>query len=260
MRGLVSYGPTCYLNAALQGLALVEPITRFLAENPYTGSCGITLEYQKLIAKMGEADEDPVHTRSFFQALSAKFPKFRFGSQCDCSEVIIELIDVLEKSLGKQIVKPIFNGIVMQTVTYLGGVAASTSSFCVFVLEPLEPCTLNDLIKAFEKPEIIDDYADPDGVTRHDQACIARFVSEWPRVICFVFSQFRRVRHKISLPLVFEGRDLFCVIMHFGDEYSGHYAAVCKDASGVWYTVDDKRVEVMQGAVFEGNYYLAMYQ
>ena len=98
MRGLWNLGNTCYFNTAVQCLAHVPPLTKHLFSiQPYTGSCEITREYQKIVrALFIKGETAPVSPSDLLGAFRNRFPQFASNEQHDAQEVILHLIDVFE--------------------------------------------------------------------------------------------------------------------------------------------------------------------
>ena len=130
MRGLVNLGNTCYFNTAIQCLAHVPALSKHLFLNDYEGTCALTKEYQKVARQLFlSGKDDPVLPDKLLNEFRTKFSSFAGGGQHDAQEVIVCMIDVLETSLGKDIIQEIFNGVEVQETVYPGGKSVKEEVF-----------------------------------------------------------------------------------------------------------------------------------
>lgn len=260
MRGLVNLGNTCYFNTAIQCLAHVPALSRHLFSVRLTDCpCQITREYQSVAKQLFLKDHrDPVNPQGLFDAFRSKFPQFAHG-QHDAQEVILVMIDVLEKSLGKDIVTEIFNGQEEQVTIYPGGRSTRTSPFTTLLLDVKEPCRLEDLLKERDEPTAVSGYTDDSGKTHH-VAAIQNRVANWPKVFGFSFSMYD-YKFPVEIPLEFEGRKLFACVIHHGMQQGGHYALLVKRWDK-WYMKDDESVSEVPTPTgsLKGVWYQAWYR
>jgi len=260
MRGLVNLGNTCYFNTAVQCLAHVPPLTKhFFSADLDDQQCEITLEYQKVVkALFTKGADGPVNPRNLLAAFRMKFPAFANNGQHDAQEVTLVLIDVFEKSLGKDFVTGIFNGEDAQETIWPDGTKTQRSPFTTLILDVGEPARLADLIKDREEPAGISDYIDDYG-KKHHVAAIRNRVERWPKIIGFTFAMYS-YKFPIEIPLEFEGRKLFACILHTGIQYGGHYALLVRRYDK-WYIKDDESVrEIPKIETLKGEFYQAWYR
>lgn len=152
------------------------------------------------------------------------------------------LLDALEKSLGAQFVRGIFNGEETTTTTFPGGVSEVKHPTTLIELQVTRNCSLQQLVDAYQKPEKVDDFYDGNADTHHEIAIVHRRIA-WPRAVGFVFGQYSGKKYAVELPESFEGRKLVSVVMHCGSLHGGHYEALRRHPDlGTWYCCNDARV------------------
>jgi ubiquitin C-terminal hydrolase len=258
MRGLVNLGNTCYFNSAIQCLAHVPALSKYLFLTSYDGPCAITREYQKIAKQLFLKDgKDPIDPSKLLDEFRKKFPQFANSSQHDAQEVIVQLIDVFENSLGKQIVQKIFNGEEVQETTYPDGSSSTTTTFTTLILDVNSNSKLEQLLEERLRHSIISDYIDSAG-KKHHVAAIQRRIHKWPTVIMFTFAMYER-KYKIEIPLTFEGKFLFAVVLHMGIQWGGHYAMAVKRYDK-WFIKDDDSVREISEPPTSGSFYMACYR
>jgi ubiquitin C-terminal hydrolase len=258
MRGLVNLGNTCYFNTAVQCLAHCPALSKYLFFNEYTGPCNITREYQKVAKQLFLSGESsPVNPSALLSEFRTKFSSFANTGQHDAQEVIVCLIDVFEKSLGKDLIKDIFNGEETQETVFPGGSSNTTETFTTLILDVNSDSKLETILENRWKHAGISDYVDETG-RRHRVAAVGRKVTRWPKVIGFTFSMYNS-KFQIEIPEKFEGRHLFAVVLHMGIVWGGHYALAVK-RYGKWYIKDDESVTELKEPPTKGRFYMAWYR
>lgn len=258
MRGLVNLGNTCYFNTAIQCLAHVPALSKYIFLNDYEGSCKITKEYRKVAQKLFlSGADDPVNPSELLAEFRTKFPSFAGGGQHDAQEVIVCMIDVLESSLGKELIQGIFNGVEIQETVFPDGVSKREEVFTTMILEPTCNSTLESILKNRWSHSAISDYVDDSG-KKHHVAAIGRKISKWPKVIGFTFSMYSS-KFQIEIPETFEGRHLFAIVLHAGIQWGGHYALAVK-RYGKWYMKDDDSVTELNETPTKGMFYMVWYR
>jgi ubiquitin C-terminal hydrolase len=258
MRGLFNLGNTCYFNTAVQCLAHIPALSRHLFLNDYEGPCEITREYQKVAKQLFlSGKSDPVDPRALLAVFKTKFSAFADGGQHDAQEVIVCLIDIFEKSLGKEFITEIFNGEEIQETVFPGGVSKRSEIFTTLILDVNSETDLVTLLKEREKHVGISDYIDENG-NKHNVAAIGRRVIKWPKILCFTFSMYSR-KFPIEIPTEIYDRKLFAVVLHSGMMFGGHYAIAVK-RYGKWYIKDDDTVSELNEPPRKGPFYMALYR
>jgi len=200
---------------------------------------------------------EPVDPRDLLTVFKTKFSAFADGGQHDAQEVIVCLIDVLEQSLGKDLITDIFNGEEVQETVYPGGVSKRPEIFTTLILDVNSETDLVTLLKDREKHVGISDYIDDTG-KKHNVAAIGRRVTKWPKILCFTFSMYSR-KFPIEIPNEIHDRKLFAVVLHSGMMFGGHYAIAVK-RYGKWYIKDDDTVSELNEPPRKGPFYMALYR
>jgi ubiquitin C-terminal hydrolase len=255
-KGLPNLGNTCYLNAAIQCLAHVPDLTNHFFKHPYDGPCVITQEYAKLMTQLWKGT-DPVDPRPFYRVFLEKFPKFTRFVPHDVQEVVLELIDVFESSLGKECIQNIFNGKEAQEVTYPKGISTKEHDLTIVVMTPRESGqTLDTLFREREGMDAFSGYVDDEG-TRWNAAVTRTQITRMPETLIISFSQYN-AKHTINVPQRYNGYALFGLVVHYGTVRGGHYAAYVKHR-GTWRYIDDETVTI-QDPPETGEYYMAWYK
>lgn len=258
MRGLVNLGNTCYFSTAVQCLVHVPPLSKYFFENSYNGNCEITREYQRVAMDLFRVHESgPVDPSGLLDAFRSKFPEFGHG-QHDAQEVVIILLDVFEKSLGKDLIQGIFNGRETQEVAWPRGKTSRVMPFTVLLIDVGAESTLQELVDRRADPVPIENYTDDSGET-HPVAAIRNVITEWPRVLGVSFSMYTN-KYPIHVPLEFQGLRLFSCIIHHGIQHGGHYVLLVRRYDR-WYIKDDEDVrEVPEPKDMKGSFYMAWYR
>jgi hypothetical protein len=249
MKGLPNLGNTCYFNTAVQCLAHVP----LLARSDYNGPCDVTREFSKLARQIWSGVPDP---RPLHRAFTTRFPHFAGTGQHDAQEVILNFIDIFEKTLKIRI----FTGREEQETVYPGGRSTRVDDF-VSVMFPTTgesgEVTLEELLARRAKHTALPGYTDDNGRTHH-VAAVCQRVIEWPVVVSFTFGVYGP-RSTVILPEIFEGRRLFAVVLHAGMMHGGHYAVAVRHGDK-WVIKDDDSIHELNEPPLRGQFYMAMYR
>ena len=256
-RGLMNLGNTCYLNSALQILAHVPDLTNHLFRNPYEGECELTREYSKLVRELWKKDQEAFSPRDFHRVFMQKYPQFVQFHPHDVQEVILCIIDTLEKSLGVGFIQNIFNGTETQEIVYPNGTSRKEHDVTTIVLTPSESGqSLADLMKKRERFEAFSGYIDDAGKEYH-AAVSKTSITKYPETLLFSFNQYQK-KNAVLVPQRFENYALAGLVVHYGTSYGGHYAVFVKH-KGTWRYIDDDTVVEKQPPE-AGDYYIAWYK
>jgi hypothetical protein len=249
-------GNTCYLNSALQCLSHVPALTNRFLDHHYDGECDITREYSQLVRTMWRKGDTP-DPRPFHTAFTNRFTTFKNMWPHDSQEVILNLIEVFQKSLGADFVKDIFYGKETYEVTYPNGKFNTPTDITTLVVHPTEQGqTLFEMLKRREQYDVFSGYVDDKGTT-HNAAARRTLVSEWPSTLIVTFTQYD-AKYSVLITHEFSNYALFGLVVHYGSTHGGHYAAYVKHR-GVWSFIDDDSVTPQEPPA-QGEYYLAFYK
>lgn len=258
MRGLTNCGNSCYFNTAVQCLAHIPSLSNHLIHFRYTGECQFTQEYRRTIRELfSKAKFEPVCSQALIGAFKTQFPRFDNLNQHDSQEVVLCIIDTLEKSLGKEFIKNIFNGEETTETHYPGGKSEYKNDFTTQLFIVNENSDLLDLVKNKKYFQNISGYRDENG-TEHEHASTRTIVTRWPKIISFTFGMYGR-KCVIRIPDVFEDKKLFAVIVHQGGMRGGHYAVAIL-RNDVWYLKDDETVTKLSEPPVQGHFYMVWYR
>lgn len=260
MRGLNNCGNTCYFNTAIQCLAHCPHLSNHLLHHKYLGDCEITREYSKVVKQLFTKNITvPVDPRPLLGVFRTRFPSFANSGQHDAQEVVLCLIDIFEKSLGKEFIKNIFNGEETTETVYSGGKSAYKSEFTTLLFPLTEggKVALTGLLEGKDRYQGVQDYEDETG-KKHLVAATRTIVTRWPQIISFTFGMYGP-KSIVEIPEVFSDKTLFAVVVHYGMMIGGHYAAAVR-RFGKWYIKDDDSVTELTEIPSNGHFYMAWYR
>jgi ubiquitin C-terminal hydrolase len=106
--GIANLGNTCYMNSALQcGIVACEPLANFFLSEAYLRDLSVPAQESvaKSIAWLIEEIRNPENRNAIYpnmvkSRIDDNLPRFRGTDQNDCSEFLIELLEVLHMELG----------------------------------------------------------------------------------------------------------------------------------------------------------------
>jgi ubiquitin C-terminal hydrolase len=198
-----------------------------------------------------------IDPESFHRAFCEKFPRFSGNMPHDVQEVVLELVDTFEKSLGVGFIQSIFNGTETQEVVYPGGVSKKESDLTLVVVHPEKQNeTLDELLKRRANYHAFSGYIDDTG-KEHNAAVTRTFITKYPSIMIISFDQYER-KSTVRVPKTFENYILFGLVVHHGSTHGGHYTAFVKH-KGVWRHTDDESIASVEPPEL-GEYYLAFYK
>ncbi len=269
MKGLTNLGNTCYLNAALQCLLHVPPLTNYVlggwAERDLTrrrtNACAVAREYVALAkAYWGAAEPAVPDTARLWAALCRAHKPFGDGGQHDAHEACTALLRCLHDSLDTPRIAPPMTEGRVDEAAWQAHAAASGYSLLTEVVQGQTRVT----VRAKDYESVTHEHftgltLEPRGSVRaalaaaFEDAAIDRFrvgAAEVPAVVsrAVVYAPLVLVLHLKTVGG--ERLEVDRALTLGGDEYDlfaaacfadGHYVAVC-EANGRWRTMDDAAV------------------
>jgi len=233
------------------------PLSNKFILSTYSGPCAFTQEYGTLVRKMWlEKLDTPLHPGKLLRELCARFSQFRGGEPCDVQEVILCVIDIFEKSLGREWVESIFYGEQEQKVAWPKGSNVTKEKIACIIVYPDQDSTLQSLLDRYQSINPIQDYKDADGETwpiAGSQVTITRF----SKILMITFKMYDG-KKTIKLPDRIGNYVLFAVAIHHGSHFGGHYSALVKHKEK-WYHKDDTQVHE-SNLPESGQFYFCMYK
>ena len=107
--GIANLGNTCYMNAALQtGILACPPLVEYFTSEAYLGD--LTVEAQASVAKsmawlLAEVrnpdNRNAIYPTMVKNRIDEKISRFKGTEQHDCSEFLMELLEVIHSELNK---------------------------------------------------------------------------------------------------------------------------------------------------------------
>jgi ubiquitin C-terminal hydrolase len=204
-----------------------------------------------------EKDMNPGHPGTLLREICTRFSQFRGGHQCDVQEAVLCIIDILEKSIGREALQEIFYGRQVQVVAWPNGSKTSQDElFASLILYPTENnMHLNQLIKKYEEIQLLEGYTDDEGKTWPIAGTQTK-ISYEPKILMITIHG----KQNVELPEILRDKyHLFSVAVHNGSQHGGHYHAMVKHR-GQWYEKDDTIVREMETFPVRGPYYFCMYK
>lgn len=270
VKGLFNYGNTCYFNAALQCLLQIPQVSNRLLFDDYSGECEFTHEYQHVVRDMWYGDKQP-DTGKLLGMFRDRYKQFQDPRQQDSQEAFLCLLDMLEKSLSKYIKKVVYGKVLQETVCP----SETTSKFeesPVTILYSDKSQSLEDMLKAQQKWDILDGYEDSKGKI-HNVATTRTMYYEPPRILIFTI---RMYGHKVNVnapsnlnlypfiheksPTRFEALyELFALCTHQGSHQGGHYISYTKHKNQ-WYLKNDHICQKVDSFPQIGYHYILIYK
>lgn len=219
--GIQNIGQTCYLNSALQAIHSSPVLKKALEQ--YKGECLFIHAVKNInIPKILE-----------------NLPQFTLGQPHDTHEVLLAIIDKLEKDLDKSL----FYGTSESTFITRDGKKTITQG----LIGPLMLQGGTTLDEAYKKSLGMEYMVDTSAGTF---VCKQTRHVRLPQILVCVITNAK----PIEIPDTFHGRNLNCVIIHAGN----HYVSVVKEGDDM-FLIDDDKIFKVEGLSKESPVYLAIY-
>ncbi|AYV83828.1 MAG: putative ubiquitin carboxyl-terminal hydrolase 2 isoform X1 [Hyperionvirus sp.] len=275
--GLRNLGNTCYMNAALQCLRCIVPLSNYIfqrgngigkdVKHPLVSS------YFQFVKTMWSLDNGIVSPSDIRDQFEKYRKEFVGGSQQDAQEFTNYLLDAIHEAIkvsGVSIISELFFGKYKSTVICdRCDYNSVTYENYMFLTLPIAQ-NLNESMKLFAQNDMLNN----DNRYRCEKCKVlsnARKkmrVYSFPRVLIIYLKRFsnrRKIDDFMEVPLYFsrdeeERYELVGVIEHFGSVGGGHYTANGK-IGGKWYAFNDSSVnEIEKGQVVTRNAYVLFYE
>lgn len=286
MKGLQNLGNTCYFNTALQCLLQVPQLSNFLIMKKLSSvKCELTQEYQLLVKQMWlnklNKFENP---QKLFNVFKKTYKQFNNTEQQDSHEMIVCLLDTLDKSLrpfkpvhypgdinNHSIIKEIFYGKMIQEVITPQEKTKTFEETTCHMMFLQNNTTLEKVLTEHTKWNCLDNYKDDQG--NHQQVTTLRQMFWYtPYILVFTFKMYIG-KYRIQLPDDLDIRPwihpespykrnlrykLFGTCTHEGSTHGGHYVSHVKHHNK-WYMKDDAMVTQSEPPL-NGYHYVVFYK
>ena len=261
MPGLQNLGNTCYLNASLQCLAAIDNY------DPGKGKIGGRLQS---IFK-GLRDPNPATVVVPSKLIPVLPDKFKHGMQHDAHELIVLLLEMLEKENGDK-PHPLFDGKYNTEVKCKECKKKSITKTTFNVLTVDVYPKFAKSLEMFQSSEQIEPGAYECEFCKKKVDASKRFIlKKWPEVGIFhlsrfsAHSRFAKRNDLVQFPYLFKlsnsiKYELIGVVNHMGVLGGGHYNAYVK-RDNEWYLADDSRyMKVSKDKVVSQSAYILFYR
>ncbi|AYV80395.1 MAG: putative ubiquitin carboxyl-terminal hydrolase 2-like [Harvfovirus sp.] len=278
--GLRNLGNTCYMNAALQCLRSIVPLSNYIlfhtnqrVKNQLVNSY---FEFVKRIWSGRASVISPSEIREEFEKYKKEFVG---GSQQDAQEFTNYLLDIIHETIkvpddkekgGRSPISELFYGKYKSTVICENcDYNSVTYENYMFLTLPIAN-NLNESFKLFSHNDELnhDNKYNCDKCKTISNAKKKMRVHSFPKVLIIYlkrFSNHRKIDDFMEIPLFFsrddsERYELVGVIEHFGSVSGGHYTANVK-ISDNWITFNDSSsYEISKSNVISRNAYVLFYE
>ncbi|XP_054668374.1 ubiquitin carboxyl-terminal hydrolase 42-like [Grus americana] len=281
--GLHNLDNTCFLNSVLQCLTYTPPLANYLLSGEHSQACRergfcmmciMEAHVNKVLRSSGSA----IKPLAVISVLPLIGEHFELGMQEDAHEFLRYTVDAMQRaclsgssdldiySQSTTIIHQIFAGFLRSRVTCLSCKAVS-DSYEAFLDVPLDikaASSVSAALKDFVKPEQLDG-ENCFKCSKCDKRVAAskRFtVHRPPKVLTLCLKRFdhfigEKINKLVEYPEYLDLRpymseaagepllySLYAVVVHSGVSCgSGHYFCYAKASNGLWYEMDDMRVD-----------------
>lgn len=240
-----NHGNTCYFNTALQCMFHVPQLSNHLLEHGYQGDCEFTQEYSELVRTMWTSDKVTVNPKKLLTIFQTKFSEFNNQQQHDSHEVILKVLEILEKSIPGT--KGLFGGKLVQETVCPTGTSLREEDFTVLNMIPDPNGDMSETFKRFFQWNTLTDYVDNSGVMHHCSTTRTRLQRVPPIfILCFPYYT-GKVRMNFPENFILDGVTftVFATCTHMGSTHGGHYVAFVKHQDQ-WYIKNDALVQKIE--------------
>ena len=269
IRGLDNLGNSCYLNAAIQVLASLPPLSEFLCHHGLSSAKKTELveTFSTLLCGLAIQSSGASLTSSvaaFKKQLGKRDARYNGKAQQDAAECLRTIIDSLHTDLKGSMLSSLFEGRLLNVLTCETCHSVRKQfdpmwSVEMEVMDGTQPLTtLRDILKLFSKEEMVEGVVCEvcKSKTAHRKKLS---IFTFPNVLVISWKRFgyradgapQKLTHPISYPLSFQVKNvegetvqykLASVINHLGSVNNGHYMATIR-ANGGWWRCNDEKVD-----------------
>lgn len=219
----------CYLNSLLQSLFSLTNFNKLLLHS-FPNE-----EYSKLIKIISLVKDNTTIIPKGFMPLFIE--KKMINKHQDSDEVLIKFIQGQSKEIQKE-----FENIVNKIIKcYCGHRIESTEEHSQIYLDPAE--SLEESFKKFMSLELLEGYK-CDKCNKINSSYSLHYINKPAHNLCIVLrNYFKKQRIKICFKLKIKGIlfHLRSIIIHHGNQYSGHYVSITKKKDK-WFLCDDENI------------------
>ncbi|XP_037418196.1 ubiquitin carboxyl-terminal hydrolase 21-like isoform X1 [Triticum dicoccoides] len=286
---------TCFLNCVLQCVVHLVPFVLKLLKHPHLGDCPsdefccycfIRHHASEVIRHSGNV----LYPRKFIKRLKLIFRGFKRGQHQDAHEFLrclldkLDMVTVTPSSKSKEpssIVNEFFGGEQKSQLNCpnCGRFSDRLESFLDLNLEVNQMGNITDLLSAFTRIEVIEDYLCDGCKTRVNmEKCLK--VERAPKVLVIQLKRFQnfggdisKIDHMVNYPFELDLKpfmsctddephtyDLYGIVQHFGETARGHYVCYVRSSEIDWFLLnDDKVVKMSQDKLLQMEAYMLFY-